>query len=118
MFQSPRTIASSLAVLLVAGAMAPVAANAWPLGRLLHLHPTVSNSQDTRISVQVFNKGVGLQDLKVDGHIYTVLSHESLTIKAPAGTTVFAASPGYRHRKGDLLFAVTPEMKDAKISIY
>jgi hypothetical protein len=98
--------------------MAPVAANAWPLGRLLHLHPTVSNSQDTRISVQVFNKGVGLQDLKVDGHIYTVLSHESLTIKAPAGTAVFAASPGYLHRKGDLLFAVTPEMKDAKISIY
>jgi hypothetical protein len=118
MLQINRTFAGSLAVLLIAGAMAPATANAWTLGRLLHLHPSAAKSQDTRISVQVFNKGVGLQDLKVDGHIYTVLSHEALTIKAPAGTAVFAASPGYRHRKGDLLFAVTPEMKDAKISIY
>lgn len=108
---------SSLAVLLVAGALAIVpAANASPIGKLMHLHPRASQTQDSRVSILMYNKGPLFQDVKVDGHVYTVGSHGWLAIKAPAGTLVYAASTGMGHHKGDLLFAVNPEMKNATIS--
>ncbi len=118
MLRMTRVPGSSLAVLLVAGALAiaPTAATASPIGKLMHLHPRASQTQDSRVSVQIYNKGQLFQDVKVDGHVYTVMSHGWLTIKAPAGTEVYAASTGMGHRKGDLLFSVNPEMKGAIIS--
>jgi hypothetical protein len=118
MLRMNRESGSSLAVLLVAGALsiAPAAANASPIGKLMHLHPRASQTQDSRVIVLIYNKGQLFQDVKVDGHVYTVMSHGWLTIKAPAGTEVYAASTGMGHHKGDLLFAVKPEMKNATIS--
>jgi|GEM_PF-1004187 len=118
MLRINRVSGSSLAVLLVAGAIAigPAAANASPLGKLMHLHPRASQTQDSRVSILMYNKGPLFQDVKVDGHVYTVRSHGWLAIKAPAGTPVYAASTGMGHHKGDLLFAVNPEMKNATIS--
>jgi len=116
MLRMTRVFGSSLAVLILAGAIAP-AASASPIGRLFHLHPRAAQTRDTRISLQVYNKGFIFQDVKVAGKIYTVLPHQWLGIKAPAGTEVYTESTSFEHRKGDLLFAVTPEMKGATISI-
>jgi hypothetical protein len=92
--------------------MAPVPANAWPLGKPLHLHP-----EDSRIVLKLCNGGEILQDVKVDGRIYTVLPHEAIVVKAPEGTLIYADSRGFAHRKGDLLLTVSAEMRGAKISI-
>jgi hypothetical protein len=107
-------MSSLLAVLILAGALAP-AANASPVGMLVHFHP--QQAQDTRITIRVYNKGAIFQDVKVAGKIYTVLPHERLVIKAEPGTEVYSESTGFGHRKGELLFAVKPEMKDTTISI-
>ena len=111
MLRLTRTFASSLAILAIAAAVAPVNANAWPLGKVFHLHPATERAQDARITVQLINKGILSQDVKVDGRVYTVMPHEGITIKAPAGTPVYAASAGMGHRNGDLLVAVAPETR-------
>ena len=114
-----RVSRSLLALLFLAGAItfAPPVATASPIAKLLHLHPRASKAEDSRVIVQVYNKGLEFQDLNVDGHTYTVRPHCWLTIKAPAGTAVYAASTGFGHRKGDLLFALTPQMKNATVTL-
>jgi len=112
-----RTIVSSLAVLLVAGAMAPVAANAWSLGNKANPDKSATQTQQKSISVQVYNKGQASQDLKVEGKVYTVPSHQTITIKAPLGTAVYADSTGAAYQKGDVLFTFMPAMKDATVKI-
>jgi hypothetical protein len=111
MLRIARTFASSLTILAIAAAMAPINANAWPLGKAFHFHSSAEHVQDARITVELINKGIIAQDVKVAGRIYTVMPHEGLTIKAPAGTSVYAASAGMGHRSGDVLVAVAPETK-------
>jgi len=110
-----RIFASSLAMLVMAGASAPASAHAAQFGRFLHLHPGGSHAQDPRVSFIAYNKGPMFQDVKIDGHVYTVLSHHSLLIKAPAGTAIYAESTGLGHKRGDLLLAVAPGMKDKTV---
>lgn len=109
-----RVLASSLAVLLVAGAMAPATANAWPLGKGTHLHP--ATGKDAQIAFLVHNRGKAAQDVKVEGQIYTIQPNASVTIKAPTGTQVFAATPGTGYQSGDVLFSVSPQLKGATVS--
>jgi hypothetical protein len=117
MLQRNRVLAGSLAVLSLAGALAPVNANAWPLGRLFHLHPHPAAASDTRITVHLVNKDEFIQQVKVDGHVYTMMAHGALTIYAAEGTEVYAKSAGFSHRAGDLLFAVKPQMRETTIAI-
>ena len=115
MLRINRVLASSL-VFLVAGAMAPAGANASGISKLLHLHPNVSENDQGRIVVSLYNRGALFQDVKVDGKIYTVLPHQALEIKAPNGTPVYANSTGAGYNKGDLLFSINPSMKGATVS--
>jgi hypothetical protein len=112
-----RILARSLAVLLLAGAIAPASANAWPLGKLFHMHPHATQPEDTRITFHLTNQDGFLQQVKVEGHIYTIVPHGALTIKASAGTEVYAVTSGIKHRAGDLLIAVKPQTQDSTISI-
>lgn len=100
-----------LVAILIAAALTPATLYAWPFGHALHLHPA-AQSPDARITFQLYNKGGLVQQVKVGGHVYTLLPHGGLVITAPEGTEVFAASKGFGHRKGDLLFAVKPELKN------
>jgi murein DD-endopeptidase MepM/ murein hydrolase activator NlpD len=111
MLRLTRTFASSLALFVVAAIAAPTPANAWPLGKVFHFHSSTAKVEDTRIDVHLFNKGNFSQDVKVAGQTYTVMAHEGLDIKAPTGTSVYAASLGLGHRNGDMLLAVTPDVK-------
>jgi hypothetical protein len=116
MLRMTRNFAGSL-VLLAGAAVAVPNANAWPLGKIFHFHPNTAQTQDARISLQLIYKGNLFQDVKVDGKTYTILPKQTIRIKAPAGTPVYAASTGFGHKKGELLFEVTPQMKDAVISL-
>src|SRR5450755_4570124 len=101
MLRITRTFANSLALLVVAAAMAPATANAWPIGKIFHLHSATSQSQDTRITVGVGNHSAMFRDVRVGGRVYTVLPNHGLTIKAPVGTQVYAVSNSLSHRAGD-----------------
>jgi hypothetical protein len=116
MLRMTRVLASSLAVLLVAGAMAPANANAWPLGKGAHLHPAADQGKAAQIALLVFNRGQADQDVKVDGQVYTVKPHASVSIKVLVGTPVYAGSAGAGYHAGDVLFSVTPEMKGSTVS--
>jgi hypothetical protein len=105
-----------IALVFAVGATASTSAYALPhLG--LHRHPDAAKASDPRVIVQIRNDAPIFKDIKIDGHVYTVLSHQFLSIKAPQGTDVYADSTGLNYRRGDLLFQVNPEMKDAIVAL-
>jgi hypothetical protein len=108
-----RILATSAASLLVAGALTVAYASPLPHPGI-HRHPALS--QDP-ITVNIYNKAEQAQDLKIDGRVYSLKPHASITVKVPPGTQVFAASPGPGIHEGDVLFAVTPALKDATVRI-
>ena len=57
------------------------------------------------------------RDVKIGGHVYTVLSHHAINIVAPAGTPVYADSRATYHTKGELLFTVESTMHNKTLSI-
>jgi hypothetical protein len=112
-----QSIATRIAVLVFAvGAAASSSAYALPhLG--LHRHPDPAKASDPRVTVQIRNDASIFKDIKINGHVYTVLSHQFLAIRAPKGTDVYADSTGLNYRRGDLLFQVNPEMKDTIVAL-
>jgi hypothetical protein len=113
MVRMTRAFAGSLSAILLAGAMAPVSAMAAPAGGMIA--SPISFHKDSTVKVVIINKEKTSQDVKADGHVYTIAPEQSVTIVAAAGTPVYADSEGPGHQKGDLLFKVGPEMKNAKI---
>jgi len=96
--------------------MAPASANASLFGKKTKSDASTAQSQATGIDVQVVNRGQIPQDLKMGGQTYTVQPHKSLTIKAAAGTSVYADSTGKGFSKGDVLFTLAPSMKGATVN--
>ena len=84
-------------------------------GKKTNSDTTATKTQEKRISVQVYNRGQTSQDLKVEGKVYTVPAHQTLTIKAPLGTAVYVDSTGSEYQKGEVLFTFMPAMKDATV---
>ena len=105
-----------VALTLALAATASTSAYALPHFTGLHRHPAASQ-QDARVNIHLYNRAPMFRDVKVEGKVYTVLPHQTLTIKAPAGTAIYTESTGGLHRKGDLLFAVDPRMQNATLSI-
>jgi hypothetical protein len=66
------------------------AASASAAGTNHDLQP--AHKKDARVFVTLVNKAVTFRDVKIDGHSYTLLPNDLLTVKAPAGTVVYAAS--------------------------
>lgn len=102
------------ALILTLGATASTSAYALPHIDV-HRHPTVR--KDGRVMVHVRNTATFFRDVKIGDKVYTVQPYQGLTITAPAGTQVFAASPGTTYQKGDLLFSINPQMQNAIVSI-
>ena len=115
MLATTRTFALSLAVLLLLGAVAPTPAHAWPFGKTVHLHPG-ADQQAAQVTIQLFNKGDDAQQVKVADQVYTVKPHAQVTIKAPAGTGIVAATSGNKHHEGDLLYTLTPKQNGNTVS--
>jgi hypothetical protein len=108
-----RILTTSVASLVVAGAL--TAAYASPLPNPgIHEHSDLSKNA---ITVNIYNKGDAAQDVKIDGRVYSLKPHATITVKVPPGTQVFAASPGPGIHEGDMLFAVTAALKEATVKI-
>jgi hypothetical protein len=115
MLRYTRSFAGSLAVLLVAGVLAPVTANAWSLGKKTKTDASSAQSAGTGISVQVYNRGQTPQGIKVDGQLYTVQPHQTITLKAAPGTDVYANTAGNGYQEGELLFRLQSAMNGATV---
>jgi hypothetical protein len=104
-------IYTSLAVLaLSATAAAP------QFGRLVHLHPNATQNE-ARVSLTIHNDASLFQDVKIDGHIYTVEAKRGITVKAPAGTVVYVASNTGELHRGAVLVQITPQLDQKSIEI-
>jgi hypothetical protein len=117
MQHSARSFASSLALLLLLGAAAPAHSASWPLGHMLPLHPGANAQNDPRVTVQIYNRGGLVQQVRVAGRIYTLMPYNRLTLKAPQGTEAVALSKGFKHRKGDVLFAFTNDRNNDTVTL-
>jgi hypothetical protein len=104
-------IYSSLAVLALS---ASAAVN--PFTNLVHLHPKQAQT-DTRVTVSLYNKGPMFCDVKIDGHTYTMRSKGLLSIKAPAGTVIYADSRTMDHKRGDTILDITPNLNNQQVVI-
>ena len=93
-----------VALSIVAGAAMP--AEAMSFRTYLHLHPHTPAVADNRAILKVRNGGEFFQEVVVLGETYTVRSRETITIKAPVGTVVYAGGCVPRHRRGDVLAVV------------
>jgi hypothetical protein len=80
-------------------------------------HDLRPHKKDTRVFVTLVNKSVTFRDVMIDGHSYTMLPNDLLTVKAPAGTVVYAGSAYRNCHRGDALVALTPSMDHSRVAI-
>lgn len=113
MLQKSRFFVRSIAILILAGAIAPAAAVAGPVGNLMHPYFA---AKEATVQIKLHNKGTVSQDVKVNDKVYTVKPNATITITAAAGSQVYAATIGAQHKAGDLLFAITPELDGMTVS--
>jgi hypothetical protein len=90
-------------------------ASASAAGMDRDVHST--HAKTARVYVTLVNKGSWFRDVKINGRIYTVLPGELLAVKAPVGTTVYAASSFGRYHAGDLILELTPSVDHNRVSI-
>jgi hypothetical protein len=87
-------IYTSLAVLALSASAA-----LSPGARLVHFHPHAAQL-DNRITLTLRNGAPVFQDVKIDGRSYTIGAHQGITVKAPAGTVIYADSATGSLRRG------------------
>src|SRR5438067_2162967 len=87
MMRTPSVAARLLVVSLVLGAAVSTSTSAFALPHFgVHQHP--ADTADDRIEMDVYNKSTSFRDVKIGDHVYTLLPHATLTIKAPEGTGI------------------------------
>jgi hypothetical protein len=104
-------IYTSLAVLAMSASAA-----VSPFSNLVHMHPH-AKPVDNRINVRLYNQSPSFCELTVAGKTYTVMSHEELFVKAPAGTIVYAASRMPFVKQGDVVLELSDKINNQKINI-
>jgi hypothetical protein len=90
-------------------------ASAFAAGTNHDLRPT--HKKDGRVYVTLVNKSTLFRDVTIDGHKYTVMPDDLLTVKAPVGTVVYAASRYGKTHSGDPLVELVPSMDHSRISL-
>ena len=103
--------------LAIALSLFTTSAHAWPLGRLLHLHPDVASDKDGRVSFVLYNKSDTTQAFDLAGRKYTLRPNSGLTVTASEGTRVIAETVSPSHSKGDVLFAVQPTLRNDTVIV-
>ena len=111
------TFSKFLAIAFVAAAAVtgPSIASAAPLPGIFHLHPRTT---DSRIQYTVFNRTNIFYEVRIAGKVYEILPHHVLTVRAPAGTQVYAAMDMHTHKNGALLHELTPEDNSKMLILY
>jgi hypothetical protein len=116
MLHKIRFFVSPIAILILAGTIAPAAVAAGPVGNLAHPYFAAKSTKEATVQIKLHNKGAISQDVKVNDKVYTIKPNASITIKAPAGTQVYAATAGASHKSGDVLFAIGSQLDGETVS--
>jgi hypothetical protein len=103
--------------LLALSACTVASASAADVNHDLQSAHKLAHKKDARVFVTLVNKSVTFRDVTIDGHSYTMLPHDLLTVKAPVGTVVYAGSAFGRYHRGDALVALTPSMDHSRVAI-
>jgi hypothetical protein len=90
-------------------------ASASAAGTNHDLRPT--HKKDARVYITLVNKSSVFRDVSIDGHKYTVMPNDNLTVKGPTGTVVYAASRYGKVHTGDALVELVPSMDHSRISL-
>ena len=106
----------SFSVLILAGAMTPIAANAASFGTLLHTHPGVKDAKSGRVNFILVNKSDTARTVTVDGKTYNLTPHQQVSISAEPGSQVTESDSGSATAQ-KVLFTVDKAHKGATISI-
>lgn len=107
---------TALALALAATAvLTPLSAVAETPSTTTHLR--MPSSQDGRVSINLYNNGITTADVMIDGKVYSVEKHRVLTVKAPAGTVVYAQKNVPSRRQGDALLTINASMQNRYQSI-
>jgi hypothetical protein len=99
--------------LLALSACTVVSASASGTNR--DLRPT--HAKDQRVVVTLVNKSFTFRDVTVDGHRYTLMPNELLTVKGPVGTVVYAASAYGKTHRGDPLVGLEPQLDKSRVTL-
>lgn len=100
-------IYTSLAVLAMSAS-----AVVSPFSHGVHLHP---HPVDDRVSITLMNKSMMFRDVTIGGQTYTINARTTLSIKAPAGTLVYAGNPTPQFKRGDVVLEVSPKLNGQTI---
>jgi murein DD-endopeptidase MepM/ murein hydrolase activator NlpD len=117
MLRITRTFASSLALLVVTGAIAPPAVHAWSTNAAYREVADKAEKKGAPVTFQIYNKDEAVQQVKVAGQVYKLDPHSGTKITAPEGAQVIAATDGKGHHSGDMLFQVSAALKGNTVSI-
>jgi hypothetical protein len=90
-------------------------ASASAAGTNHDLRPT--HKKDARVYITLVNKSSVFRDVSIDGHKYTVIPNDNLTVKGPTGTVVYAASRYGKVHTGDALVELVPSLDHSRISL-
>ena len=94
------------ATVLAASSLAmPLSVSAAPLPGFFHTHPC---TPDARIRFTVYNQAFMHYQVRIAGRVYAVEPHRSITVTAPTGTEVYAATDMHSVKNGSLLFEIKP----------
>jgi hypothetical protein len=110
-----RSLAAPFAALAFA-ATASTSAFAWPHFSFFHRQSTVAQP-DPRVTVHLYNSNDGIRQIMVNDRVFTMNPHHVLSIKGPVGTNVYAQSAGRLHQRGEVLFAIAPQLDEKTLSI-
>jgi hypothetical protein len=69
------------------------------------------------VYITLVNKSSVFRDVSIDGHKYTVMPNDNLTVKGPTGTVVYAASRYGKVHTGDALVELVPSLDHSRISL-
>jgi hypothetical protein len=109
-------ITRSFSVLILAGAIAPVAANAALLGTFTNVHTGIKEAKSGRINFTLVNKSDVSRSVTVDGKTYTLTPHQPVSVSAEPGSQVTEEDAGSATAR-KVLFTVDRTQKGATISI-
>lgn len=122
--RSTRLLPATLLALIVCAA--PAGAYGAGLKHLFRTRPKSTevkdvrtpDLKDVRITVHLSNKSGLVQQVKVGDRRYILMPNGALSITAPAGTDVIAVDNGFKHRAGDKLCSLTPDMNLETVVIH
>ena len=108
---------TAMSIALMAGAAAFTSGSAYALPHFgIHRHAQ-TNPADDRVEFVLYNTSSLFRDIRIGGKVYTLMGHQHMSFKAPAGTQIYTETTGGLHRKGDLLLQVDRSMNSHTVSI-